>query len=111
MLETDGFAVRSQTDEEGELDVVVETRADVVGCPRCGVRVAGHGRSVVQDRDLPAGGRPVRLVWPTRRWIWHEPDCDATSVAEQTPAIEGCLTARVLSETAARSCPSAVVTD
>lgn len=34
------------------------TTATVAGCPSCGVRATGHGRSVVEVRDLPAGGRP-----------------------------------------------------
>ncbi|MDA8359565.1 MAG: hypothetical protein M0Z95_25415 [Actinomycetota bacterium] len=41
---------------------------------------------------MPAGGRPVRLVWRKRRWICTDPDCAAKSFTEQTPAIEGSLT-------------------
>ena len=72
-----GFVVLSPTEEDGELFVLVETMAEVAGCPRCGVRATGHGRSVVQVRDLPIGGRPLRLVWRKRRWLCTDVDCDA----------------------------------
>ena len=98
LLGMEGFAVISQTEEDGELWVLVETTADVAGCPSCGVRATGHGRSELQVRDLPAGGRPVRLVWRKRRWICLDPDCAAKSFTEKTPAIEGSLTARAAKE-------------
>jgi hypothetical protein len=40
----EGFVVLSQTEEDGELWVLVETTADVAGRPSCGVRATGHGR-------------------------------------------------------------------
>jgi len=98
LLGMEGFLVLSQSEEDGELWVLVETTADVAGCPSCGVRATGHGRSVVQVRDLPAGGRPVRLVWRKRRWICTDADCDAKSFTEQTPGIEGSLTCRAATE-------------
>ena len=98
LLGMEGFVVVSQTEEDGECWVLVETTADVAGCPSCGVRATGHGRSVVQVRDLPAGGRPVRLVWRKRRWICLDPDCATKSFSEETPAIEGCLTRRAAIE-------------
>ena len=102
LLGVDGFVVLSQTEEDGELWVLVETTADVAGCPSCGVRATGHGRSVVQVRDLPAGGRPVRLCWRKRRWICCDPDCAAKSFVEVTPVIEGCLTRRAAKEVCRR---------
>jgi len=89
-----GFVVLSQRKEDGEFYVLVETTATLAGCPSCGVKATGHGRSVVEVRDLPAGGRPVRLVWRKRRWLCTDPDCDAKSFTEQTPEIEGSLTRR-----------------
>ncbi len=47
LLGVDGFVVISQIEEDGEVWELVETIADVAGCPRCGVRATGHGRSVV----------------------------------------------------------------
>ena len=98
LLGVDGFIVLSQTEEDGEVWVLGETTADVVGCPSCGVRATGHGRSVVQVRDLPFGGRPVRLVWRKRRWLCTDADCEAKSFTEEMPAIEGSLTARAARE-------------
>jgi len=98
LLGMEGFVVLSQSEEDGELYVLVETTANVAGCPSCGVKATGHGRSVVEVRDLPAGGRPVRLVWRKRRWLCTDPDCDAKSFTEQTPEIEGSLTRRAAKE-------------
>ena len=69
LLDLDGFVVLSQTIEAGERWLLVETTADVAGCSSCGVVATGHGRSVVQVRDLPISGTPMmRLVWRRRRW-------------------------------------------
>ena len=61
LLGMGGFVVLATTEEDGEIFVLVETTARL-GCPGCGCVAVGHGRSVVQVRDLPIGGRPVRLV-------------------------------------------------
>jgi transposase len=98
LLGMEGFVVLSQTEEDGECWVLVETTAEMAGCSSCGVRATGHGRSVVQVRDLPSGGRPVRLVWRKRRWICLDPDCRAKSFSEETPLVEGCLTRRAAKE-------------
>ena len=37
--------------------------------------------------DLPAFGRPARLVWHKRRWRCGDPDCEAGTVTEQDPEI------------------------
>ncbi|HVA06748.1 MAG TPA: transposase family protein [Acidimicrobiales bacterium] len=75
----DGFVVLATTKEDGERFLLVETRRRVVGCPTCGVIATGHGRSVVQVRDLPTSGGLVRLVWRKRRWLCGDPDCEARS--------------------------------
>ena len=98
LLGMDGFVVLAQTEEDGELWLLVETTRDLAGCPACGVRAIGHGRSVVQVRDLPMGGRPVRLVWRKRRWICNDPDCDARSFTETSELVEGSLTWRCATE-------------
>jgi transposase len=98
LLGMEGFVVLSSTEEEGELFLLVETTADLAGCPHCGVPATGHGRSVVEVRDLPAGGRPVRLVWRKRRWLCSDPDCPAKTFTEQSPLVEGCLSRRAAVE-------------
>jgi transposase len=53
---------------DGEWWLWVETVADVVGCPGCGSRAVGHGRSRTLVRDLPMAGRRTVLVWSKLRW-------------------------------------------
>lgn len=94
LLGMDGFVVIDSVEEDGELFVLVETTADVVGCPSCGVRATGHGRSTVQVRDLSNGGRAVRLVWRKRRWLCGDPDCTRKSFTESSALIRRSLTLR-----------------
>ena len=56
------FVVGAQVEADGELWLMVETAADVVGCEACGARAVGHGRRTVRVRDLPIGDRRVVLV-------------------------------------------------
>lgn len=96
LLGISGFRVRGVVESDGELWIGVETNADVTGCPDCGSRARGRGRRVTVVRDLPAGGRPVRLVWRKRRWVCPDPDCDRRSWSESHPEIRarGVLTER-----------------
>ena len=41
LLGMEGVVVCSQSEEDGELYVLVETTANVAGCPRCGVKATG----------------------------------------------------------------------
>jgi transposase len=66
LLGLDGFAVLATEVAGGEWRLMVQTTAEFVGCPGCGVRAQAHGRRTVQVRDLPAGGRPVVLCWRKR---------------------------------------------
>ena len=74
LLGMDGFVVGAQVDGDGELLLMVETTADVVGCDGCGTRAIGHGRRTVRVRDLPIGDRRVVLRW--RKRLWRCPDWD-----------------------------------
>lgn len=71
----DEFVVGAQEIIDGELWLFVETTMDVTGCPSCGTRAVGHGRSRTAVRDLPVAGRPAVLVWSKRRWRCVDPDC------------------------------------
>lgn len=100
LLAVDGFVVLAASEEEGECFVLVETTSNRAGCPECGVIATGHGRSVVQVRDLPSGGRPVRRVWRKHRWICREQDCPRRTFIEQSQFIEGTLSAAPRSRSA-----------
>jgi hypothetical protein len=63
MLGLPGFLVLEARQEQVELVVVVETVWSLVACRGCGVVATAHDRMAVAYRDLPAFGRPVRLVW------------------------------------------------
>jgi transposase len=87
LLGLDGFEVLAAEVADGEWQLTVQTTATVVGCPGCGVRAELHGRRTVKVRDLPAGGRPVVLVWRKRLWRCGEPACGVRTWTEQTAAI------------------------
>jgi len=99
LLGMEGFVVLAMERHDDEWWLLVETEADVAGCPTCGVRAIGHGRTVVQIRDLPMAGVAVRLVWRKRRWRCGDPDCERRTFSEQSPLVdEGCLTRRARAE-------------
>jgi transposase len=83
LFDMDGFVVYAHVLEDGEWWLLVETTADRVGCPVCGVRAVGHGRRQVQVRDLPIAGRPVRLVWAKRVWRCPDGDCRTATWGER----------------------------
>jgi len=100
LLGLDGFVAGAQVEEGREAWILVETTADVMGCPLCGVRAVGNGRRVVKVRDLPVADRPVVLVWRKRTWRCPEPDCPVTSFSEEVDEIapRSCLTERARAE-------------
>lgn len=67
--------------------VHVETDSERPCCAVCGVRVWSKGRPVVELVDLPAFGRPTRLMWHKRRWECSDRGCSAGSFTETVPAI------------------------
>jgi transposase len=87
LLGLDGFEVLATEVASGEWRLMVQTTAEVLGCPGCGVRAQAHGRRTVQVRDLPAGGRPVVLAWRKRLWRCREPARGVRTWTEQVAAI------------------------
>ena len=104
LLGLDGFEVLATEVAGGEWQLVVQTTAEVVGCPGCGVRAQAHGRRTVRVRDLPAGGRPVVLCWHKRIWRCREPACRIRTWTEQVDAIRprAVLTERARAEACRR---------
>jgi transposase len=71
MLGLPGFRVLDAVDSDDELVIMVETIPEITGCSECGVVATAEDRMSVEYRDLPAFGRPVRLVWLKRRWRYR----------------------------------------
>jgi transposase len=66
------------------LRITIETTAARPNCAVCDTSAHGHGRRDVTLVDLPAFGRPTRLVWSKRRW--RCPSC-RRSWTETDPSI------------------------
>ena len=56
-------------------------------CGGCGGKVHRHGAGKVSLADLPAFGRPVRLVWNKRRWLCPDGACAVRTFTDQNPAV------------------------
>jgi len=99
-----GFVVLAAADYGGELELLIETTDSTTGCPDCGVVATLHDRKPRWIRDLPAGGRPVRLVWFKRVWRCVEPLCGNRTWSERHEAIapRAVLTERARAECARR---------
>jgi transposase len=81
------LVVRGQVLRDGEWWLAVETRPGPQGCPGCGVRAVGHGRSRTTVRDLPIAGVPTVLVFARRRWRCPEPRCEVRTWSEHVDTI------------------------
>ena len=71
----------------GPLRVHIRRRARRPACERCGGPLWSDGERSVELVDLPAFGRPARLVWHKRRWRCPDQGCGAGTVTEQDPEI------------------------
>ena len=80
----------------GPLGVHIRTRARPT-CGGCGGAVWSKGSAPVGLVDLPAFGRPVRLVWHKWRWCCVDAGCPVgsfTEVDDRIAPARGALTAR-----------------
>jgi transposase len=82
-----GFEVLAAADAGGEVELLVQTTADLVGCPECGAVARAKDRRPTWVRDLPIGGRPVVICWVKRIWSCPQPLCERRTWTEQHPAI------------------------
>lgn len=87
LLGLEGFALLEAIEQDGEVWLLVETTAHVVGCAGCGTRARSKGRPVAIVRDMAFGGRPVRIAWRKRRWYCPDPDCEVRTWTEQAGSI------------------------
>jgi transposase len=71
----------------GPLWVHVETRTERPVCVGCRGPVTIQDRAVVALVDLPAFGRPARLMWRKHRWRCRGLNCSVGSWTEEVPAI------------------------
>jgi transposase len=92
----DGFRLLAAGEVGGELELLIETTADLVGCPECGAVARAKDRRPVWVRDLPIAGRPVVLCWHKRIWQCVHALCPKRTWTETHPAIAPrlCLTER-----------------
>ena len=82
-----GVAVTGVEDRRGGplvIGIELESRR---GCGGCGGPVWAHGSSKVRLVDLPAFGRPVRLVWRKRRWRCPDGSCQVRTFTDQEPSV------------------------
>jgi transposase len=87
MLGLPGFRLLAVSEYAGELEQAVETTAGEAFCPSCGAQARLHDRRPSWVRDLPAGGRPVVLVWVKRVWRCREARCPRVTWTETSDVI------------------------
>jgi len=87
MLGLPGFVLLAVSEYDDQLEYAIETTERVTGCPECGLLARLHDRRRTDVRDLPAGGRPVTLVWIKRVWRCMEPDCPRRTWTETSEHI------------------------
>ncbi len=87
MLGLPGFVLLAVSEYAGECELAVATTAAEEFCRGCGVVARLHDRRPTWVRDLPAGGRPVVLIWVKRVWRCAEPACAVSTWSETSEEI------------------------
>jgi transposase len=87
MLGLAGFVLLAVSEYAGELEQAIESTVTEDFCRGCGVAARLHDRGPSWVRDLPAGGRPVTLVWVKRVWRCVEPACAVATWTETSELI------------------------
>jgi transposase len=80
-----GFEILAAADAGGELELLVQTTADLAGCPLCAAVARAKDRRPTWVRDLPIGDRPVVLCWWKRVWCCPQPLCPQRSWNRAAP--------------------------
>jgi transposase len=92
LLGLDGLAVqRVEVDDTGTAVVHLNTGDPYAArCPSCAqVSCSPKQRVTTHPRDLPHGGRGVRLLWHKKRWRCGNADCAKASFTESVPVLPG----------------------
>ena len=71
----------------GWLMIAISTNRRRPSCARCGTSPRDHGQREVTLVDLPAFGRPTRLVWSKQRWLCANRLCAMLTWTEQDSRI------------------------
>jgi transposase len=91
LLGLDGLAAERMETEPGGGVVVhlVTADADAARCRSCQVAssTSPKERVVTRPRDLPHGGRGIKLLWHKRRWRCRNPECSTGSFTEPVAAV------------------------
>jgi transposase len=87
MLGLEGMTVLAVSEYDGELEYAIETTAATAWCPVCGAQAQLHDRRPTWVRGLPAGDRPVILVWVKRIWRCVHRQCECQTWTVTHPAI------------------------
>ena len=87
LLGLDGFEVLAAAEAGGEVELLVQTTAGLVGCPLCGAVARAKDRRPTWVRDLPVAGRAVVLCWVKRIWCCPHPQCEQRTWTERHEAI------------------------
>ncbi|WP_410676527.1 transposase family protein [Amycolatopsis sp. cmx-4-68] len=84
LLGLDGLvAERVELDAAGVPVVDLSTGCEQARCcQRCGQRAVRVKQWTTRPRNLPIGGRPVRLRWHKRRWYCPTAACPRKSFTE-----------------------------
>ena len=69
------------------LMIAISTNRARPSCAGCGRTPRDHGQRDVTLVDLPAFGRPTRLVWSKQRWLCANGSCPVGTWTEQDPRI------------------------
>lgn len=90
LIGLEGLACQ-QVDQDGQgrpVAHLITADEQAAGCPGCGVVSSSpKGNVSTRPRDLPYGGRGVRLMWRKRRWRCRNPDCVRGSFTESVASV------------------------
>lgn len=85
MFDVAGMHVLAVVRDPTRLLLTVETAAELLACPGCGVIAVGHGRRVHRVHDAPCYAVATVVLWRKRIWRCPEPACPVGTFSETHP--------------------------